>query len=187
MVIDDCSLLAAHRAGDPDAFGRLYDRHAAVVLSFCRRDHDGEDAMQETFIRAHSKLDQVSDCTGFRTWLLAIAGFVLRERRRSVARYSRHVRESAPAAGLHGAASAPSDASAAAERRETLRQLGEALDALPDDERLAIHLQYLEVDPGFAATGALGLSRSGYYKLLARARERLAGLMSETARPEANP
>lgn len=142
--------------------------------------------MQETFIRAHSRLDQVSDCTGFRTWLLAIAGFVLRERRRSVARYSKHVRESAPALVGRGAAAAPSAAPAAAERREALRRLGTALDALPDDERLAIHLQYLEVDPGFAAAGALGLSKSGYYKLLARAREHLAGLMSEAVRPEAS-
>lgn len=183
MVIDDCTLLAAHRAGDSSAFGRLYDRHAAVVLSFCRRDHDGEDAMQETFIRAHARLADVTDCAGFRSWLLAIAGFVLRERRRAAARRARHVHAAAGARPAPAAAPGPE---ADAERSDALRRLGEALDALPDDERLAIHLQYLEVDPGVAAAGALGLSRSGYYKLLARARERLGSLMSAAVRPEAS-
>lgn len=181
MVIDDCTLLAAHRAGDTSAFGRLYDRHAAAVLSFCRRDHDGEDAMQETFIRAHRRLADVTDCTGFRAWLIAIAGFVVRERRRGAARQARHLRAAAEAAPGPGAAP-----DAAAERADALHRLGRALDALPDDERLAIHLQYLEVDPGVAAGSALGLSKSGYYKLLARARERLASLMSVAARPEAS-
>ena len=46
-----------------------------------------------------------------------------------------------------------------------------------DRERLAIHLYYLEADPVNAAMSALGLSRSGYYKLLSRARENLAGLL----------
>jgi DNA-directed RNA polymerase specialized sigma24 family protein len=54
------------------------------------------------------------------------------------------------------------------------------MERLDDRERLAIHLHYLESDPVKAAASALGLSRSGYYKLLARARERLASLMGCT-------
>ena len=82
-VTDDCTDLAAHAAGDRDAFARIYDRHAAVVLSFCRRvagrsATDSEDAMQETFIRAHDRLDQVDDCRGFRRWVIQIASFVVR-------------------------------------------------------------------------------------------------------------
>ena len=65
------------------------------------------------------------------------------------------------------------------DRAERLERLGAALDGLPDDERLAIHLFYLEADPVAAASSALHLSRSAFYKLLARARERLACLMRE--------
>ena len=65
------------------------------------------------------------------------------------------------------------------EQAEQLGLLGEALAELDDRERLAIHLYYLEADPVRAAASALALSRSGYYKLLARARERLANILKE--------
>ena len=60
---------------------------------------------------------------------------------------------------------------------ELLDHLTAALDQLDDRERLAIHLHYLDADPMHAAELVLGLSRSGYYKLLARARQRLAEFM----------
>jgi RNA polymerase sigma factor (sigma-70 family) len=180
-VTDDCTDLAALEAGDPLAFGRIYDRHAAVVLSFCRRVagspvSDCEDAMQETFLRAHEKMDQVSDCRGFRSWLLTIARFIVRERRRSSLRYASHV-ERAHAAAEHTRPEARASGHDA-ERRDDLQRLNAALDRLPDDERLAIHLQYLERDPVQSARSALGISRSGYYALLARARQRLQQLMT---------
>jgi RNA polymerase sigma-70 factor (ECF subfamily) len=66
------------------------------------------------------------------------------------------------------------------DQREQLDLLSEALEQLPDDERLAVHLYYLDADPVTAASACLGVSRSGFYKLLARARERLADLMSRS-------
>ncbi len=66
---------------------------------------------------------------------------------------------------------------------EQLDRLGAAMEKLDDRERLAIHLYYLEADPVKAATGAMSLSRSGYYKLLARAREHLADFMTEVNAP----
>lgn len=184
-VTDDCTDLAAHAAGDTDAFARLYDRHAAVVLSICRR-HAGaaiqecEDAMQETFLRAHGKLETVDDCRGFRSWLLTIARFVTRERHRSRTRYTRHVAAATGASGQATSHPAPSPLDAL-EHRDALDRLTAALDRLPDDERLAIHLQYLDPDPVAAARTALGVSRSSFYALLARAREHLAQSMSREA------
>ena len=70
---DDCDDLDLVRSGDLDAFGRIHDRHASLVLSVCRRHGPGgpsgsrteaEDATQEVFIRAYRKLDSVDDCTG---------------------------------------------------------------------------------------------------------------------------
>jgi DNA-directed RNA polymerase specialized sigma24 family protein len=66
-----------------------------------------------------------------------------------------------------------------AARAEQMQRLTDALGTLADDERLAIHLFYLEDDAASAAADALGLSRSGFYKLLARARGRLARAMRE--------
>ena len=60
------------------------------------------------------------------------------------------------------------------DRADQLDRLSSAIESLPDDERLAIHIFYLDGDPVTAAASALGLSRSGFYKLLARARQKLA-------------
>jgi RNA polymerase sigma-70 factor (ECF subfamily) len=172
--------VAAARNGDHDAFGRLYDRHAAVVLSLCRRLalSEAEDATQETFIRAHRKLDRLQSAEKLRPWLYAIARRVCSERNRARRRRARHEEAFAvnrAAAPLPGATADGAPENAA--RAEDLTRLDAALDRLDDRERLAIHLYYLEADPVKAAMSALGLSRSGYYKLLARARENLAGLM----------
>ena len=79
-------------------------------------------------------------------------------------------------------ASTPAHGMDLAAKRENLGRLTEALRALPDAERLAIHLYYLDPDPVRAAESSLGLTRSGFYKLLARARTKLAALLGEEVR-----
>ncbi len=182
----DDSDLAAAKAGDDEAFARLYDRHAPVVLSVCRRHSlaEAQDATQETFIRAHRMLHKVESPQKLRSWLFAIARRVCSERSRSARRRARHeeqfaLSETGPASGRTTTA----DPSECTERSEELRRLSAAMDRLDDRERLAVHLYYLEADPVQAASAALRLSRSGYYKLLGRARERLAELMSEVDPP----
>ncbi len=179
--------LAAAQAGDDDAFARLYDRLAPVVLSLCRQRWvaEAEDAMQETFIRAHRLLHKVEDPHRLRPWLFAISRRVCSERRRAARRRARHEEQFAVSRTAHAPGQSAGNAGAATgpaqetEHAEQLQLLGTALDELDDRERLAIHLYYLEADPVRAASAALGLSRSGYYKLLARARERLAGLLGK--------
>jgi len=202
-VHDDCTDLEQARQGQQAAFSRMYDRHAAVVLSLCRRGvaagsfADAEDAMQETFIRAFRKLDEVHDCRGLRSWIYRIARLVCSERRRSEARRHHHEEHAMElkmrTMGMDGAVGAtahPNDGAAtdgalpgaplaAAAQREQLAKLSAALDRLEDEERLAIHLYYLDTDPVRAAQAALGIGRSGFYKLLARARESLAAQLRE--------
>lgn len=181
---------AAHRdlnaaaAGDREAFGRVYDRHAAVVLSLCRRTlispAEADDALQETFIRAFGMLSRVDDSTtaqGFRQWLYAITRRVCAERRRAAIRRNHH-----EGAAMNEAAllerSRTDRALQSASDSDDLDRLTIALDQLDDDQRLAIHLHYLDADPAQAAQSALGLSRSAYYKLLGKAREKLAAAMA---------
>ena len=177
---NDASDLSAALAGDRDAFARLHERHAGVVLSLCRRCSnltEAEDAMQETFLRAYSRLHQLERPEGLRSWLYAIARRVCSERRRSAERRNRH--ESLAADNC--AASAPEVATPAqaAELSDQLDRLTVAIDELPDNERLAIHLHYLDAYPVAAASTTLGLSRSGFYRLLDRARKHLAVSMRE--------
>jgi RNA polymerase sigma-70 factor (ECF subfamily) len=185
-VSDDSSDLDAHRQGDASAFGRLYDRHAPVILSLCRTlipGHslaDAEDAAQETFLRAHRMLDRLTDPSGFRPWLYQIARLVASERRRSTARRMKHEDHAMQLAQDRDRHTPKPDSADAVVKREALTRLDEALRSLNDAERLAIHLYYLDADPVAAAQASLGLSRSGFYKLLSRARERLATLMGVT-------
>jgi len=178
MSPDDRDLTAA-RAGDPAAFARIHDRHAAVVVAYCRSrgDGDGADATQETFLRAFGLIEQVHAAAAIRRWLLGIARRVCAERRRSQRRRNHH-ENSAMTLRAACTITKPTAVEDAA-RAEQMQQLTDALATLADDERLAIHLFYLEDDAASAAAEALGLSRSGFYKLLARARKRLARAMRE--------
>jgi RNA polymerase sigma-70 factor (ECF subfamily) len=180
VMSDDISDLTAASAGDPEAFARLYERHAPVVLSLCRRCSsagEAEDAMQEAFLRAFRRLDQLASPAGFRPWLYSIARRVCAERRRSTTRRIRHeARASQERVEMDSQTSTAADS---VELDEQLDRLTVAINTLPENERLAIHLYYLEPDPPAAASSALGLSRGGYYKLLHRARQRLAILMRE--------
>ena len=203
-VNDDCSDLAALNEGDRDAGRRLYDRHAAVVFALCRAEsgarpaEDAEDAVQETFLRAFRMRDRLTDCTGFRSWLYAIARLVCQERRTERARARRDVaygldlprqatqpgsnegRKPMPPHSMQAAIERQSEASpsAAIERQETLARLGSAIDSLPRDVRLALHLFYLEPDPVDAAKRALGISRAQFYRLVAEARQLISAQLT---------
>ncbi len=80
---DDHAWVAQARAGDPDAFRALFDRHAAGVRRFLRdlgRDEAlADEATQETFVRAHARLATLRDDQRLRPWLLGIARRVFLE------------------------------------------------------------------------------------------------------------
>jgi len=73
----EASLLAAARAGDRDAFGRLVESQRRALLLHCYRFlgslEDAEDLVQETFLRAWRRLDRFEGRSSFRHWLYRIA------------------------------------------------------------------------------------------------------------------
>src|ERR1700754_3970014 len=75
--LDDERLAALVRSGDEAAFEVLYDRHHASLLAFCRHmlgnREDGEDALQQTFIRAHRALTRGRPPASVRAGLCATA------------------------------------------------------------------------------------------------------------------
>ncbi len=63
--------------------------------------------------------------------------------------------------------------------RDAGHGLLETIRKLPKNERLALHLFYLDEEPVSAARQVLGVSQSGFYKLLDRARKRVADLLAD--------
>src|SRR5262245_38874683 len=72
----DAEWVALARAGDESALTSLVTRHHASCLRFARHllgdDHDAEDAVQDTFIRAFAGLARYEERDAFKSWLFQI-------------------------------------------------------------------------------------------------------------------
>lgn len=89
MEMSDRGAVAAVRAGDRDAFRLLVERHSRSIFRLAFRmtgnEHDAEEVVQETFLRAYRKLGDFESRANFSTWLYRIAAncsYDLLERRR---------------------------------------------------------------------------------------------------------
>ena len=75
--LDDARLAELAAAGDERAFEAVYDRHHRPLLGFCRHmlgsQDEAEDALQQTFLRAHRSLLGQGPPDDLRPWLFAIA------------------------------------------------------------------------------------------------------------------
>ena len=92
---EDERLVLALRAGDQDAFGRLFDRWYDRVHELARRvtrdDGLAADVAQDAFLAAWQRLDRLEDPAAFGGWLLRIA----RNRALDVVRAPVHTRTEA--------------------------------------------------------------------------------------------
>jgi RNA polymerase sigma-70 factor (ECF subfamily) len=86
----DADLVARARQGDHAAFGELVDRHRAAVyraaLAALGSPADAEDAAQDAFVSAFTRLRGFRGDASFKTWLLTIAWNHALNRRRKLSR-----------------------------------------------------------------------------------------------------
>jgi RNA polymerase sigma-70 factor (ECF subfamily) len=175
-VPSDKILIQAVLSGDKAAYGRLYDKYAPLVRAICYDSThnlaDAQDLAQDVFVRAYEKLGQLRRQDHFGRWLVAIARTRCKEwlRRRAKGR-DRHVGLSDPARAV----SDPSD-------DDRLARLREMIMTLPEKERLVLHTFYLQGKSAESARQIMGLSRSGFYRILDRARKRLERLLAKEQR-----
>ena len=167
----DKTLIQAVIAGERTAYGKLYDRYAPLVRAICYDAAgnlaDAQDLAQDVFLRAYEKLDHLRNPERFGKWLVGIARLRCREwRRRKSQGRDKHV-------GLNGAESMT--ANPASDGR--IGQLHRAITSLPEKERFALHTFYLQGKSADNARRIMGLSRSGFYRVLERARKRLEQLL----------
>lgn len=188
----DAELLAAHCAGDPDAFAEIVRRHKdrlwAVALRTTGNPEEASDALQDALISAYRRADTFRGDSAVTTWLhrIVVNASLDRLRRRSVRTWVPLPDEGAgdsPASLVDDSRLA--DPRAAAETSETIREVRAALDTLPPDQRAAIVLVDLEGWSVEEAAKALdcpaGTVKSRCFRGRAKLAERLAHLRNPDA------
>ncbi|NOT25753.1 MAG: sigma-70 family RNA polymerase sigma factor [Acidobacteria bacterium] len=144
---EDRDCLRKLAAGDGEAAGRLYDRHARPMYSLALRivtdEGDAEDVVQEVFAQAWRRAARYDSGRGaVGAWLLMMT------RTRSIDRIrARRVRpgeQPIEGADVLGLASSEPDAASGLIDAERARRVTRALGELPLVQRFAIELAYYE-------------------------------------------
>src|SRR5258708_18288375 len=77
MEQSDAGAVGEAGAGNPDGFRVLVERHSHSVFRLAFRmtgnQHDAEDLVQETFLRAYRQLGKFDGRASFGTWLYRVA------------------------------------------------------------------------------------------------------------------
>jgi RNA polymerase sigma-70 factor, ECF subfamily len=165
----DEQLVSRVQRGDHEAFGQLYDQYAGLVRSICFESTgdvtSAQDLSQEVFLSAYRQLDQLKDPKCFCAWLMGIARLSGRQWRRNRFR-DRH---ELAGENIEGIAD-----QYVSEPEDRWTDVLAAMSELTENERLGIHLFYLKEQPADLARQLMNLSLSGFYRLLTRARGKLA-------------
>jgi RNA polymerase sigma factor (sigma-70 family) len=166
----DERLVAFARAGDEQAFERLYARYRPELLAFCRhltgQREDAEDAVQFTFYVTYREIVGTTRPLDLRPWLFTVA----RNRCSSLLRRRRAHPTLRALDGREAATEPPPDE---LERREELRELIRDLQALPVQQREALllseiaDLRHAEIAP------IIGVSQAKVKALVFQARSSL--------------
>jgi RNA polymerase sigma-70 factor, ECF subfamily len=141
--MDDEALLERARRGDRDAFASIVNRHQDELYTMALRllgtPHDAADVVQETFLRAYSRLPDLRGPT-VRAWLFRVALNCAHDvQRRAVRRPAQPLEDAeGHVVELPDPALGP-EASALA--RERLAAIRHALELLPSDFRAAVVLR----------------------------------------------
>ncbi len=158
------------------SFEELLRRFQVPLLHFLRHvgpEADAEDVLQETFLRAYSRLDRYRPQWRFSTWLFTIA-------RRTSINYHRRPLPAADDALMRRAvspAAGPEQLAVAAESRRYLWSAARRI--LGADERTALWLHYVEAMPVGEIAAVLGRSSVAVKTMMFRARKKLLPLVGE--------
>jgi RNA polymerase sigma-70 factor (ECF subfamily) len=180
------SFARALGSGDTQALRLAYRQHHEVVRAFARRllgsESDAEELVQETFLAIPAAMRRFrGECT-LRTYFLAIAASrsrnMLRARKRRWQAEERLRDEPAPSSRR---GRAPDEVLM---RQRLAERLQRALDALPDDQRIAFVLAEVEERSSLELSQILGVPASTLRARVAAAKDKLRALLTASEREE---
>lgn len=160
---------------------QIVEAYQRPVYNLCYRmlgdAGEAEDAAQETFLRAYTKLNSYQQERKFSSWLLSIASHYcidrLRRRHYQVVSWD----ELLPGEGLPASTPHPEEATLSRETHDSIRNL---LEALPADYRAAVILRYWHDMSYDEIAASLETTVSAIKSRLFRARQMMALVAEET-------
>jgi RNA polymerase sigma-70 factor, ECF subfamily len=185
----DAELLAAHVAGDPDAFATLFTRHRdrlwAVALRTMGNPHDAADGLQDGLVAAYRRAGTFRGDAAVTTWLhrVVVNACLDRLRAAKVRRADALPDDLDERRGDRGSTytstGAVDDPEQAAIIDDRRRAVLEALARLPVEQRAALVLVDMEGYPVSEVAVMLDCAEGTVKSRCSRGRERLAGLLRD--------
>lgn len=192
---EDAADVARARSGDEAGFRALVERHSRAVFRLAYRltgnDHDAEDVVQETFLKAFGRLEQFEDRANFGSWLYRIAANCAYDALRARARRGRRLEE--PGAETEDALDAVASQDPSPDRLvfggEVQRRVTAAMARLSERERAAFVLRHFEQMTTQEIAGSLGMdegaAKHSVFRAVRKLRQALEPLLAAGARAEA--
>ena len=165
--------------GDQAAFGQLVRAYERPVYNLAYRmlgsAEDAEDAAQETFLRAYTRLATYQPDRKFVNWLLSIASHYCIDRlRRSSRAPQLPLDDTIPPQYLTSEEDRPEQA---VDRKQAQEMVRRVLETLPPDYRAAVVLRYWYDMSYEEIATTTGSTESAIKSRLHRARQMMAGLL----------
>ena len=171
LTSNERDLVKQALAGDQAAFEmiiRTYSRQVfARAYSILRQPEEAEDVVQETFLKAWNSKWKIRDPEKFPQWLFSIA----RNQSLDFVRKRRTVPLTEDAEEIENPSEENPDRQM--EGTELRAKIGVALEALPENHRLAVTLRYLEGMDHQGIEQVMGLSNGALRGILGRAMQTL--------------
>ena len=172
----DAELLAAHVAGDPNAFATLVHRHQdrlwATSLRMMRNPHDAADALQDAYLAAFRRADGFRGESQVTTWLHRVVVNACLDRLRKQQR--QQAEQPLPADPERAAELVSEAVPDPVEQQELHDDLASALAELNPDQRDALVLVDVQGYAVDEAAALLGVPAGTVKSRCARGRARLA-------------
>ena len=168
------------RAGDKQAFSQLVGAYQRPVYNLTYRmlsnPQEAEDAAQETFLRAYSRLHQYKPSHKFSTWLFSIANHLCIDRLRKRRARFVSIDDNPVLQNLEGKAEAPEQSAMVGEHRDEVQKL---IGQLAPEYRTPLILRYWEEYSYDEIADTMDITVSAVKSRLFRARKQLAKLYQQ--------